>query len=78
VKIRVTLKDPDGIYECITDALKAQMSRPAGCTIEEWDDIIDARRREITDRWFKYGDYAEIEIDTDGNYARILSVKEQA
>ena len=74
MKFLVTLKDPDGIYECVEGAVNK--TRPADITNDEWDDIKSRRMGEITGRWFKYGDYCTVEIDTEANAARVLTADE--
>ncbi len=71
MKIRITLKDPDGIYECITDAIKA--TRPQGLSDSEWEDIAEERRSAIShSKFIEYGDYVTVEIDTDTNTAIVV------
>ena len=74
MKILVTLKDPDGIQDCIQDAVET--TRPADITDDEWSDIASRRRGEIIGKWFKWGDYCTIEIDAVANTARVLTAAE--
>lgn len=76
MKFRITLKDPDGIYEGVEDAVNK--TRPTDVTDGEWEDIKSRRMSEITGQWFEYGDYCEIEIDTDAKTARVVPVKESS
>lgn len=66
MKFRITMKDPDGVYDCVQDAIKA--SRPGGLNDREWESLREARSEtfsEITSRWFEYDEYLTVEIDTD-------------
>jgi hypothetical protein len=74
MKLRVTLKDPDGIQDCVQDAVET--TRPADITNDEWAEIASRRRGEITGQWFKYGDYCTVEIDTVAKTARVLTAAE--
>lgn len=74
MKFLVTLKDPDGIYDCVYDAVNE--TRPPDITDDEWEEIRSRRMSQITGRWFKYGDYCTIEIDADQNTARVLTAAE--
>jgi hypothetical protein len=74
MKFRITLKDPDGIYECVKEAV--DQSRPAQLSDEEWESISESRMREITNsKWIDCGDYVSIEIDTVANTAVVIPVK---
>lgn len=55
MKVVVTLKDPDGVYESIENA-----------------DHLTDEQKEQAYRWFKYKEYADIEIDLENNTARII------
>jgi hypothetical protein len=58
MKVRVTLKDPDGIYDCLQEA------------------IADKElRTEVKYKFFEYGDYCEIEIDTEAMSAIVVPVR---
>ena len=66
MKFRITMKDPDGCYECREDAIKASL--PTGLSEQERGAVIEVRREEfgkMLGRWFEYGEYLTVEIDTD-------------
>ena len=72
-KFRVTLKDPDGPADCIGDA--ARTSLPEGLSAEEREAIIGIRREELSrfaGQWLEYGEYAQIEFDTEAGTATLL------
>ena len=74
MKVRITMKDPDGIYECVRDAVKE--SRPPGLADEEWEALEADRVRALThSRWIDCGDYITVEIDTGANTATVIPVK---
>lgn len=74
MKIRVTLKDPDGFYDCVRDAVKADIAKISGLDDEERESMLDARVMKVNDvlgRWVEYGEYVDIEFDTDAKTATV-------
>lgn len=74
MKIRITMKDPDGVYEALEDAVKASI--PAEFSKAEREALIEVRRDEVgkvMDKWFRYLEYLDVEVDTD---AKTISVRE--
>jgi hypothetical protein len=63
MKFRVTMKDPDGVHECVRDAVEA--NRPPGLSDDEWEDMRDDRIREACKPWFEYMEYLTVEVDTE-------------
>jgi len=75
MKFRVTFKDPDGPYDCLTDAAKESVASIEGIDKDEREALANARREELkklTDRWFEYGEYVTIEIDTEAKTATVV------
>jgi hypothetical protein len=71
MKIRITLKDPDGIHECITEAIEE--TRPQGLSDSEWEDIAKERHAAIShSRFIEYGDYVTVELDTEADTAIVV------
>lgn len=68
MKIRVTMKDPDALYECINDAVREVFEARMELDDDERDqlrDLHEKRARDVAAQWFKYGEYLTVEIDTD-------------
>jgi len=71
MKFKVTLKDPDGVYESIEDAAKSAANEVAG--VLELDDEDRAsfverkteKLKKLCSKWFEYGEYLTVEIDTE-------------
>lgn len=66
MKIRIYIKDPDVLQESIDEAVDA-VEMP-GLSQEEADAAREVRKeqyRDIADKWFEYGEYVELEMDTD-------------
>lgn len=67
MKIRVTMKDPDTLDDSVRDAV-AQSFLDSELSTEEVEAASEVRRekmRAACDRWFKWGEYLTVEIDTD-------------
>jgi hypothetical protein len=75
MKIRVKFKDPDRLQDAVEDAI-SRAPKPEGVTESEWRDIQSARTEryasDITDQWMEYGEYLDIEFDTDEGTAIVL------
>lgn len=76
MKLKITLKDPDGVYESIKDA--AQSSIPEGLDESESESLVESRHEKISEEckpWIKYGEYVTIEIDTEAGTAAVCKVE---
>ena len=61
MKYRITLKDPDGVWEGIRDAAYSQGIPPGHeLYLQKVEDIY-----EEVGKWFGYLEYITLEIDTD-------------
>lgn len=73
---QVTMKDPDVLYDAINEALDEEL--------KDWDeDEADAVREirheklsEMAGKWFEYGEYLTVEIDTDKQTIRVVPTGE--
>lgn len=66
MKIQITFKDPDSLYEAITGSLEDL--KIDGVSEDEMRAIRQSRAEEyqsIAHNWFKYGEYLTVEMDTD-------------
>ncbi len=73
MKFRITMKDPDAFYESVQseDLAKGLADMPE----DERDAVIDLRRekaREFSRRWMRYGEYFDVEFDTEAGTATLL------
>lgn len=74
MKFTVTLKDPDCLSECIRDAVMAEVVNLDLSTDAERDAVAEIREaavRDVCAKWFEYGEYLEVEIDTDAETATV-------
>jgi len=78
MKLQVTIKDPDALYEAARDRVRYElrMAVELGALSErEVDKLEEDRISAITDKlksWVKHGEYYRIEFDTDAMTATVL------
>lgn len=76
MKFRVTMKDPDALDDPIDDAVK-EAPDLANLPEDERELLQEHRKvslREIASRWFEYGEYLTVEIDTDAKTCTVVEV----
>lgn len=66
MKLRVKFKDPDLIGEYLDQAVPGDYDDPK----------VEAARDKLSRKYFEFGDYGGIEIDTEKGTGRLLTVKE--
>lgn len=78
MKIRVTLKDPDTMHDAVDEAAK-RLPKPEGVSPKEWKSLCEERAGEakdiISQRWMEYGEYLEVDFDTDALTATVVPIK---
>lgn len=75
MKIKITFKDPDGVFECIREAVEATL--PEGLSPHERNQLVESRHEETASRlrkWLKYGEYLTVEFDTDAGTAVVVPI----
>lgn len=78
MKFQVTMKDPDGPYECIRDAAGESLEEIAGLSPDECDCLKEKRTEELNKfagKWLKYGEYVTVEFDTEADTATVIPSK---
>jgi len=78
MKFRITMKDPDGPYECIQEAAKEMADAIEGVESDEREGIQEARHntlRNFADKWMEYGEYITVEFDTEAGTATVIPNK---
>ena len=74
MKFKIQMKDPDGVYDSVTEAANASSQSVSGISDDEREELAESRREELDEKirkWFKYGEYLTVEIDTDKNTATV-------
>lgn len=72
MKFKVTLKDPDTLSDAIANAIKDDVEGIADA--EERDAISEVRAERasrVAAKWFRYGEYLTVEIDTEAESIRV-------
>ena len=76
MRFTITMKDPDGVYESIQDAIGG--IRVGGLDADELSDVRERRAEKVhklCGRWFEYGEYLRVEVDTEAETCTVLPVK---
>jgi len=76
--IHVTMKDTDVLYDAIEDAVRIELAE-SGLDEEEQEAIQEIRREKygnVASKWFRYGEYLDVEIDTDAQTIKVLGADE--
>ena len=73
MKLKITLKDPDGVYESIKDAAESSTGDTDGLDDNELEELAQ-KLEEQCKPWIEYGEYVTIEIDTDAGTATVCKV----
>ncbi len=76
MKFRVTMKDPDTLSDAISDAVTDELKKIEGLDADDREALFEERHnavREVASKWFEYGEYVTIEIDTDDNTATVIA-----
>lgn len=71
---RVTLKDPDVLYDSINESLDEEL-KASGLSDDEQEAIRELRYEKISElasKWFEYGEYLTVEIDTDKETIKVI------
>lgn len=75
MKLKLTLKDPDGVFEMIREAAESQVEAMEGLDDNEKESLIESRQEKIDEKlskWIQYSEYIFIEFDTELGTATVL------
>ena len=79
MKFRVTMKDPDGVYESLRDATSESLKAEPGSLDEDEIDALTEIRQEklgkFTEKWITYSEYITVEFDTEAGTCVVVPVK---
>lgn len=77
MKIEVTVKDPDGFWECV-NAEVAEQVRKLGLPEDETEALIEVRTESAwkkLGRWVEYKEYLRVSFDLEAGTATVLENK---
>lgn len=75
MKIQITFKDPDGVYEAIREEAESQVKAIAGLDDDEKESLIEGRVESIQESlkpWIRHGEYITVEFDTETKTATVI------
>lgn len=76
MKFKVTMKDPDTLQDAISDAVADDLAKIEGLSDDDRKNLLDGRKAaaaEVAAKWFKYGEYVTVEIDTEAQTATVCA-----
>ena len=77
MKIKITFKDPDALIDCVADGVRENFTI-GDLSEEEAEKVLEVRGetvREICSKWFEYGEYLTVEVDTEKETCEVLEIK---
>lgn len=76
MKILVRMKDPDRLQDAIEDAVKAEVGALALANDEAAAlcELRAEKAAKVAAAWFEYGEYLEVEIDTNAETCVVVPV----
>lgn len=75
MKFKVSMKDPDTLHDAIQEAVDKELADDPKLDDEERELLAECRREKIAglcSKWFEYGEYLRVEIDTDAKTCTVL------
>jgi hypothetical protein len=65
MKFKVYMKDPDSLYEAITEALNEELKDMPEDEASALREVRHEKASSVAGKWFEYGEYLTVEIDTE-------------
>jgi hypothetical protein len=78
MKFTVTMKDPDTLHDAIFESVQEDVLKIEGLAPAERDAVIEERQdavQALCNKWFEYGEYLRVEIDTDAKTCTVVPYK---
>lgn len=76
MKVRVTLKDPDALYDAVDEAVREWAKGLEDLSQAEREAVAQVRkekvREAICNRFMEYGEYLEVEFDVAAETATVV------
>ena len=77
MKIEILFKNPDALEESVKEALEDL--KIDGVSDDELERVKESRKEEILElcnKWFEYGEYLKVEVDTERKTCEVVEVEE--
>lgn len=74
MKFTVTMKDPDVLHDAIEDAIRGEIAKLM-LPKDEAESLVELLREKLSSvcgKWFEYGEYLRVEIDTEASTCTVL------
>lgn len=78
MKFRITMKDPDGVYDCVKDAAKEWANKITEVDEDEREALVESKHeklQELCREWFEYGEYLTVEVDIEAGTCTVVPRK---
>lgn len=78
MKFTITMKDPDGFYDSLGEAVKESLADQEGLDEEERDLLTESREddlKQLLKTWFRYDEYLTVEVDTVAKTCTVVKAK---
>lgn len=75
MKVRVTMKTPDAYDEAVDEAVEWEVSSLEKASSDDIEDEIRERTKKVLDKFFRWQEYIDVEIDTETGEAKVVPVK---
>ena len=78
MKFTITMKDPDGVSDSLDEAAREAAALVTGIDEDERKAMAESKRDKfynLMGKWFRYGEYLDVEIDTDAGTCTVLARK---
>jgi len=76
MKFQVTMKNPDALMDSITEAVKdLSIDGIEDDEIEDFKETQIEEAKSICAKWFKWGEYLTVEVDTEDGTCVVLQEK---
>lgn len=73
---QVTMKDTDVLHDGIDEALEENLKGMPDDEAEALREIRHEKASDVAGKWFTYGEYLTVEIDTEKGTIRVVPVSE--
>lgn len=77
MKFKVHMKDPDTLHDAIKAAVREELNK-TDLPEDEKELLEESRQEKISDicrKWFEYGEYLTVEIDTEQETCAVVPLR---